>query len=125
MPIHVVCRCGRYMALPEKFLGRKAPCPDCDHVLRIPTTEEDRTLIRWDCACGLRLKARPRMAGRKTQCPRCNAENPIPLPAGVDSFIEKRFAEDGQEPAVAPQLDAPDDVPAPSPRTSDTMLDAE
>ncbi len=94
MPIRLVCVCGRAMALPEKYTGQHVQCPECQAMLRIPTAEEDLSLIRWFCSCGQRLKARPRTGGRKARCPKCSAEVSVPFSSEHSSFVEEHFALD-------------------------------
>jgi DNA-directed RNA polymerase subunit M/transcription elongation factor TFIIS len=82
------------MALPEKYTGQHVQCPDCQAMLRIPTAEEDLTLIRWFCTCGQRLKARTRTGGRKVRCPKCSSEVSVPFSSEHSSFVEEHFALD-------------------------------
>ena len=91
MSIRLICVCGRGMALPEKYTGQHVQCPDCHAMLRIPTPEENLSLIRWICSCGQRLKARSRTGGRKLRCPKCSSEVSVPFPNGHATFVEENF----------------------------------
>jgi len=100
VPIRVLCRCKRFMVLPDKYAGQHVQCPDCHTMVRIPGADEDRTLIRWHCDCGQRLKARPRMAGQPFTCPNCKAQSVVPVPKVVDEFIGEKFAANSESGSV-------------------------
>jgi len=96
MPIRLICVCGRAIALPEKYAGQHVQCPDCHAMLRIPTREEDLSLIRWTCSCGQRLKARPRTVGQKLRCPKCSSEVSVPFANGHSAFVEEDYMLDDE-----------------------------
>lgn len=120
MPIRLICRCKRFLILPDKYAGRRVACPDCAAMLRIPTPGEDEGLMRWLCECGQRLKARPRMAGRKVLCPRCKMRTQVPVPSAVDTFVEEAFSPDPDSDMV--RLDSPADALAPPQGTESSAV---
>jgi len=100
------------MALPEKYAGEQVQCPECRAMLRIPSREEDRELIRWFCRCGQRLKARIRSAGRKIKCPNCGGNITVPFVTDNDSFLEEQFLRHDQSGVVQLTPSAQDEEPS-------------
>lgn len=108
------------MVLPDKYAGQHVQCPGCQAMLRIPTEDEDRELMRWYCTCGQRLKARARSAGLTVACPRCKVETTVPLIDKHEAFIEDKFALDESSGIV--QLAPPGAVEVPA---SDVRMEDE
>ncbi len=86
MTIRVLCVCGQAIGLADSDRGSYVQCPDCRALLRMPTLDEDRALMRWHCSCRLRFKASPTAAGRRVRCPRCDAEVTVPAPDEIESL---------------------------------------
>ena len=126
MSIRLICVCGRSMSLPAKYAGEYVECPDCRAMLRIPTRDEDKELVRWSCKCGQHLKARPRSAGRKIHCPKCGMETMVPLPVRDDSFIRKKFSpkdSKGGADLAAPEKQKEPSRPTAGPQPTQTAVE--
>ncbi len=40
MTIHIHCQCGKQLAVPETYAGKRVKCPSCDAVLQVPAMSE-------------------------------------------------------------------------------------
>lgn len=123
MARRLICICGRKMTWEAGQEGKVLRCPNCRASLRIPTSEEDRLLIRWYCRCGQRLKARRRSGGRSMKCPRCNRSNTVPLQTEESSSADQEEAPaDASDDVTLTDIEAPPS-PVPHPESDTTQLE--
>lgn len=96
MPIPVTCSCGKSIAAPSKFAGKKVKCPSCKQPLVVPSkngksasgkgkssANGSSSSIRASCSCGKSFKAPAKAAGKKVRCPAC--KQPVKIPGSKKS----------------------------------------
>ncbi|MEZ6117348.1 MAG: hypothetical protein R3C28_12335 [Pirellulaceae bacterium] len=85
MPIQVKCSCGKSLAVPDKYAGKRIKCPGCESALTVPaqTAAAKPAAISVKCKCGKTLGVKPELAGKKVKCPTCQAVLAIPAVAAV------------------------------------------
>lgn len=85
MPIQVKCSCGKSLAVPDKYAGKRIKCPGCESALTVPAqaAAAKPATISVKCKCGKTLGVKPELAGKKVKCPTCQAVLAIPAAAAI------------------------------------------
>ncbi len=92
MPIPVPCACGKQVAVPDKYAGKKIKCPSCGQAMRVPaaagvtpqSTSKENGTIAVQCPCGRSVAHNPSLAGKTVKCPGCGQPLGIPVRQQMD-----------------------------------------
>jgi len=41
MPVIFKCSCGEYLSVPNKYIGKKLQCPQCQSIVAVPVPGEE------------------------------------------------------------------------------------
>ncbi len=85
MPIQITCQCGGKFAVNRRARGKKAKCPECGKVLRVPGGESASQppasgVFLLKCVCGAKLKIKKSAITSALKCPACGEPIKIKLP---------------------------------------------
>jgi predicted Zn finger-like uncharacterized protein len=78
--------CSKKISTPDKSAGKRGKCPQCGHILRVPTPhkeilQDDQTIIKFRCPhCNQKIAVTENYIGKRVKCAKCRQPFKVPEP---------------------------------------------
>lgn len=98
MPIDVACDCGKGFQVKDEHAGRRAKCPNCGTVVRIPASHSSDS------------DDRSRILGDPARTPEANSETRLleEIKALLEAFLSQASTSVQSTPAAMPSVESPE-----------------